>query len=130
MSNLAWPDAEAIAIDYLDGLLTGVAVTNRVPSDGVLAPPLVTVRRAGGVRQGHLFDQARLAVAYYAATWEDAADGMALVRDLLRQMVGEVGGFRVSAVSEFLGPTPVQDPDTQTPRLIMTVEALIRANDR
>lgn len=130
MEQLTWPDAEAVVIGYLATALAASAfsaatVTNVKPARSSL--PLVLVRRAGGVAE-EVFDRALVALQLWAATEESAADLTKLVRDLLRLMPTSVAN--VTRVAEFSGPIPVPDPDSNTPRYLLTVEATIRATAR
>ena len=139
--SLTWADAELLNIDYLrtelvayatahaGSVAAGVRVMNKPPAGEQVPTPLVTCRRVGGTA-AQMFDHPRIQVRAWHASEQQAEGLMNLVRDLLRLMPGEHGGFHVTRVAEFIGPTAVPDPDSQTPQRMMTVEETIKATRR
>jgi hypothetical protein len=128
---IVYPDAELITVNYLRaafatrsetyaaGVRVGTVTTNP------LVPPLIVIRRSGGIAE---FPRDRPRVD--ATVWhtsDSAAQNLAqLTRGLLHAMRGVVGGTTVYRVEDFTGPIPIPDPDTGTPRWLLSVELSIR----
>ena len=135
---LTFPDAELLVVTYLRaGLgalstatypaLTDVTVGTKLPTDR--SKPFVRVGRVGGVREG-LFDQPRILLESWATTAEAAAANCDVVRDLMWRIPGVRSTFNVSNVVEASGPVNLTDPETGTPRYLLTVAFRVRAADR
>lgn len=124
-----YPDAELVVIDYLrsklatrsEPFVTGVLLGNKVPSPR--AARFVRVRRNGGVESAPTVDRPRIDVECWAQTDGDAADLSALCRALIRSMQNVTP---VRRVDDFLGPTPIPDPESNQPRYLFTVEISMR----
>lgn len=123
---LRWPDTVAITTAYLRDNLPDLGLTVAELAPSPIIPPLVLVARAGGPRVG-MFENARLALQAWGTTPVAAADLANECRDWLQRMPGVRGGFTVYQVTEYLGPTWAEDPETHIPRIILTVEARFRA---
>lgn len=129
---VAFPDAEALAVGYLQAELTARGDTARVSTrhpTTVKAPGPVTrfvrVTRTGGPRTNLVTDGAQLMFQCWD-TDETAAAGLCtLVRALVWAMdAAMVGDVWVRRVQEFSGPVNYPDPDTDMPRyqISMNVE--------
>lgn len=122
-------DAEYETASYLRTALTAraesyaqsVDVGTRKPT--TFTPPVVAVRRAGGLSDAITIDRPRLDVQVWHTDDAKAHDLAQLCRALLFAMPGTGGVIRVR---DFLGPTPIPDPDTQSPRYLFTVELHMR----
>jgi len=135
---LMWPDAELLVIDYLRAGLALVDTVDYPAADGIAIGvkvpegrpvPFVRVNRVGGVRAG-VFDQPRILLESWAAHSHSAAANLDLIRDLMWQLTGERSGYSVSNVVEVGGPANIADPDTGSPRYLMTFGFTVRANPR
>jgi hypothetical protein len=135
---LTWPDASWVTISYLRSAigalstvtypaLTGMDVGRKLPDP--MTVPFTRVGRVGGVIS-EVYDDARLMVESFAGTPDAAADNAAIVRDLMRLMVGSRSGFTVSRVIEVGGPAEIDDPQTGLPRYLSTYSVRFRANAR
>lgn len=132
------PDAKTIAIGYLDGVLTGVTVTDTNPPDPefTAALPLVRVLRVGGT--GDLTswggptqrDRPRLSVDVYdqALPVGDVWAVMARVRAAWQDMPGySAPEGRVRSVHEEVGPADrPEEPNTGVDRVGMIVGMSVR----
>jgi hypothetical protein len=122
---VVYRDAEFEVVDYLrdalalrsEAFLTGVEIGTRKPAD--FDGKFVMVRRAGGVSDAITVDHPRVDVQVWHNRDQDAHDLAQLCRALLFAMPGTGGVIRVR---DFLGPTPIPDPETQSPRYLFTVE--------
>lgn len=124
-TDLDWCDVTGLTIGWLRSQTDGFAVGSRVPEP--LTLPFVRVQRVGGVRD-IAFDRARVLVECWDGDDPSAAALAGTVRDLLRQMRGVIDGWHVSSTNEISGPGHLADPDTSTPRVLLTVEVTVRAN--
>lgn len=129
MALVLYRDAEFEVVDYLrtalashsEAFVTGVVVGTRRPNP--FTPPVVAVRRAGGLSDAIVIDRPRVDVQVWHTSDENAQDLAQLCRSLLLAMTGDGGVIRAR---DFLGPTPIPDPDTSTPRYLFTVELAMR----
>ena len=122
---LEWCDVTSLIVDHLTDALPDVTVGSRVPDP--LPLPFVRVQRVGGVRD-IAFDRARVLVECWGDGDPEAAALCGEVRDLLRRMRGDIDGWAVSSTEEIGGPGHLADPDTATPRVLLTVTVTVRAN--
>lgn len=135
---MAFPDAVALLIAYLDPIVDPIPVASRVPNPR--PPKLVQVRRVGGLAQTPIRDRARLDVFTWAPR-EDEAMALALtVRSAVWALAGtDTLGPMVYRVAEFMAPRALDDERSGTtaqtatagasPRVWATYELTLRADD-
>jgi hypothetical protein len=127
-----FPDVQRVVVDYLTDVLAdrtepyvfGVKVGTVVERPRL--PVAVTVERAGGVRTLPSVDNPRVEIVVWHGTDEDAHLLAQLVRALLHAMPGVVeattGPVTVTRVADFAGPFRSPDPQSDHPRVRLTVE--------
>lgn len=122
---ITFPDAVTLALPYLVSALADPSVTVAASVPNPRPANLVTLRRAGGTeRVNGILDRPRIDAQVWAGS-EFAALALAdLIRGHLLAAPGRVVG--VSRASTFLGPTPIPDPESGTPRVLLTVEWQLR----
>lgn len=120
---VAFPDATLIATDYLRSMLD-VHVGSRIPHPRL--DPMVIVRRVGGPRLNPLLDQPRIDAQIWTDSDGTAVDLGAQVRLLLLELPQR--DDRVREVEDFLGPTLIPDPPSDTPRCLLTVTFTVRGD--
>lgn len=124
---MAWPDAVGLTVTYLAQIVAPVHVGSRVPKPRPVQ--FVQVRRVGGLAQPPVRDRARLDIFCWANTDPAAWALASTVRDAIWALSGTTTlGVVVYDVSEFLGPTQEDDPDTGTKRVWATYELTVRAD--
>jgi len=124
---MAFPDAVALVVAYLDPL-TAATVASRVPNPR--PTQLVQVRRVGGLPLPPVRDVARLDVICWEITDAKAWTLAATIREAVWALAGTtLLGPVTYSVSEFMGPRQSDDSDTGTPRVWMTFELALRADD-
>lgn len=124
-----YPDAEKVVLDYLRPLiagrpetyLPGLVLGNYVPSPR--PDRFLKVRRSGGVESAPTISSPRVDFESWALTWADAHDIAALCHALVYTMQNRTP---VRNVNEFLGLTPIQDPLSNQPRYLFTLELAMR----
>lgn len=126
---MSFPDVLGDVRAYLAGLLTPVEVVTRVPPNSTPRPPLVQVRRVGGLAEVPVRDGARLDVW----AWHNSdPEAMALALDARRAIWALAGtnelGYPCYRVEEFLGPRQADDELTGIPRVWATYTLLVRAD--
>lgn len=122
---ITFPDAVSLALPYVRTLLADPSVTVAAKVPAVRPARLVVLRRAGGTETTRgLQDRPRIDVQAWDKTEFDALALCDRVRAYLRAAPGRVAG--VTLASTFLGPTPIPDPDSSTPRALATVEWRLR----
>lgn len=122
------PDVEQLVVehltdelpDYWDGTVT-VGTRKPNPATG----DIVWVRRVGGTPHTEVSDAALVDLLVYADTDERAHDLTAIVRALLWKMRADRKAYRIA---EFAGPSRFADPDSDTPRWLLTVELAVRGS--
>lgn len=124
---MAYPDALALLVTYLDGLFT-TQVASRVPSPR--PTELIQIRQVGGAQVRPVRDRTVLDVFCWAAT-DPAA--WAIAEPVRRAILG-LGGTNALGVmcyraEEFLSPRQFDDAETGSPRYWATYALVIRAND-
>ena len=136
----AWADATLLTITYLRAQLAalstvtypelvGVSVHATLPQNRTL--PVVLVSRVGGTLDATgITDSPRMYLECWADTAPHAATIAGLVRDVMRLIAGVQSGFVVNNPREVGGPVDLTDPDTATPRYVLTVQFDVRANAR
>jgi len=127
-----FPDVQRVVVEYLTDTLAertepyvfGVKVGTVVERPRL--PVAVTVERAGGVRTLPSVDNPRVELVVWHGTDEDAQLLAQLVRALLHAMPGVVetttGPVTVTRVADFAGPFRSPDPQSDHPRVRLTVE--------
>lgn len=117
-------DAVIALLPYLrTKLADGTTVAASIPSPRPTR--LVALRRAGGTSTTHnIFDRPRIDAQVWAATEFEAMALAARVRAYLLAAPGRVAG--ILAATDFLGPTPIPDPDSGQPRVLLTIELQTR----
>lgn len=126
---VVYPDAVTVALNFLRPALAartepeaaGVTLHARVPTPRTL--PFVLVRAAGGVISTATIDRPRVDVQVWHRDEFNAAALAQLTRGLLHTMTGR---GPVRGVRDFLGPTPVPDPESGNARYLLTVEMTLR----
>jgi hypothetical protein len=124
-----YPDAEQVVIDYLrtqlgqrsEPFLSGLILGNFVPSPR--PDRFLKVRRSGGISTAPTVSKPRIDIEAWAITWADAQDIAALSHALIYTMQNRTP---VRSVTEFLGLTPIQDPLSNQPRYLFTLELAMR----
>lgn len=115
------PDPVTLALPYLRTALADDTVTVAAKVPAPRPERLVVLRRAGRTRAvQNILTRPRIDAQVWAANEFDALQLADLVEAHLLAAPGEVAG--VSRASLFLGPTPIPDPDDETPRALLTVE--------
>lgn len=124
---VAFPDAETVAVAWLDGKLgAGVGISTKVP---VPRPPaLCKVTRTGGAGRVNLVtDDAQLTFECWGPDEESAADVARLARAHMHAAAGEmVGPAYVRKVFDVGGPSNFPDPESDSPRYQFTVGVQLR----
>lgn len=131
MALVLYRDAEFEVIDYLTDTLVGrsesyaqdVGLGTRKPNP--MTVPFVAVRRSGGVSDAIVVDHPRVDVQVWHSDDANAHDLAQLLRALLLAMTGSGGVIRAR---DFLGPTPIPDSETSSPRYLFTVELAMRGS--
>lgn len=129
---VAFPDAEAAVIAHVRDQLAVLGAL--VPVSGKVPNPVPTrhvrVVRTGGLRRDLATDRARLTFECRDSAGEPGAVELArLVRAIVTQAPGYMGGVWVDFAAEVGGPASSPDPDTGTPRYLLTVELHIRGSE-
>lgn len=124
-----FPDAAAILIDYLRGLLAArgdsAPVGQKTPNPRPAR--FVTIHRVGGPRRSIVADAPLLAVECWATTDPDAHDLAQLARALLHTARGRsLDGVAVYRIAEAGGPVNLPDPLSQQSRYTFTLEVALR----
>ena len=123
---MAYPDAVALVIAYLDGLHTE-PVASRVPDPR--PDTWIQVRQVGGTWEPPVRDTARLDVFYWAPDEPTAKAGGMTVRGQIHALVGtSLSGVQVYRVEESL-QRQIDDPLTGSPGWWATYAITLRAND-
>ena len=129
---VVFPDVQRVVVDYLTDVLAdrtehyvfGVKVGTVVERPRV--PVAVTVERAGGVRTLPSVDNPRVEIVVWHGSDEDAQLLAQLVRGLLHAMPGVIetsaGPVTVTRVVDFARPFRSPDPQSDHPRVRLTVE--------
>lgn len=108
---------------------TGLPVGTRVPA----ARPARFVRtiRTGGVRRDIVTDVARLTFECWNTDKVEAERDSQDVRREVEAMRGRsFDGIKVHGFEEISGPQDSPDPDTGTPRYVLTIELALRGRYR
>lgn len=129
---VAFPDAEAAIIthvrDQLAALGTPVPVSGRVPNP--VPARHVRIVRTGGLRRDLITDRARLTFECRDSSGAPGAVELArLVRAIVTNAPGYMGGAWVDVAAEVGGPAFSPDPDTGTARYLLTVELHMRGSE-
>lgn len=115
------PDLERVVIDHL---IAASVAGGRVHGSLGDTPtfPAVTVKRVGGPREwpGRI-DRARIQIDCWGTTKEDAWDTVEAATTAIDTLPGIHTGGGVTHVTETLGPTWLEDPETQRPRYVFEV---------
>lgn len=118
---ITFPDAVDTAIKVVnDAPAVPVPAHGRVPDQRPAA--FIRIRRVGGPKQNLVMDGAQLAVESWAATDTAAHDNLQTARAALYAASGDVvGGVTIGLVEELSGPGDLPDPDSDQPRVTMTM---------
>lgn len=117
-AEVTFPDAVDVAIAALGG--TGLDAHGRVPT--VRPAEFIRIRRVGGAKQSPVMDGANLVIESWAGTDTAAHDNLQTARTALFAASGTVvAGTTVGRVTEFSGPGDLPDPDSDQPRVTMTI---------
>lgn len=118
-------------VTFPDAVDTAVMVVNADPAVTVSAhgkvpaqrpAEFIRIRRVGGPKQNLVMDGAHLAIEGWGATDTAAHDHVQAARAALYAASGEVvGGVTVGLVEELAGPADLPDPDSDQPRVTMTM---------
>lgn len=120
---VGFPDAEAVVVAYLKGVLPGVKVSTLVPNPR--PDRLVKVTRTGGSRRNVAQDDAMVTLE----CWDkESADAAALANRVRAHLANfdTVDGY-VPRDGEVSGPQFFPDPLTSNPRYQLTVIIRLRA---
>lgn len=120
---VTFPDVVVSLLAYLKPLNLGVTFAAAVPNPRP-AGPLVTLRRSGGTESSPVTDRPRVDVQVWHSSEFQAFALAATIRAQLLGTPGRVGG--ISRADTFTGPTPIPDPDSSQPRVLFTVELVLR----
>lgn len=124
---MAFPDVNADLITYLVAE-TGMTIQSDVPNPRPVE--FAQVRRLGGLAEYPVVEVARFDIFTWADTTPRVMELLLDIRAAVWRLGGGVDlGYQVYRVSEFLGPTLTQDPQTATPQGWYRPEITIRAND-
>lgn len=134
MTTFAFPDAEALLIQWLTQQLPHARVVATLPSEMERHLPVVQVTRLGGRTQtqpwsagGPLHDHPSYDLDAYAGTREDAADVARSVCTLLGEMRGvSTGGAVITEVTPNVGPAWRPDYNPRVARFGATYEITLR----
>lgn len=123
---MAYPDAVALIVAYLDGLHTKPVAT-RVPDPR--PSEWIQVRQIGGASLPPVREVVRLDVFYWAATEPAAKAGGMTVRGQMQALAGtSLSGVQVYRVEESL-QRQWDDPLTGAPAWWSTYALTLRANE-
>lgn len=120
---VGFPDAEAVVVAYLKGVLPGVKVSTLVPNPR--PDRLVRVTRTGGSRRNVAQDDAMVTLE----CWDKAAADAAALANRVRAHLTNfdtVDGY-MPRDGEVSGPQFFPDPLTTNPRYQLTVIVRLRA---
>lgn len=117
---IAFADAEALAVTWLTGKLgTGVAISTQVPNPR--PDKHVKVIAVGARRTDLAYREARLVFECWATNETDASAIAELVDAHMNGAEAEtVGGSFIRRVSHVGGPVNSADPESNTPRYLVT----------
>lgn len=133
MQGIAFPDAEAAWITFLNGRLD-VPVSNRVldsrdDEDRLVTPKFIRVLRAGGNRYNKMIDQPQMIFECYGEFDDEAS---ALARDA-RAHVHSAEGLEIAPgvfckrLRDVTGPSNIPDEQPHRSRYSFTVMTGLRA---
>jgi len=118
-------------VTFPDAADTAIAVVNAAPgvtveAHGKVPNPrpaeFIRIRRLGGPKQNLVMDGAQLIVEGWGATDTAAHDHVQAARAALYAASGEVvAGTTIGLVTELAGPADLPDPDSDQPRVTMTI---------
>jgi len=119
--HVTFPDAAAIAISVVNAHpAVTVEAHGRVPNPRPIE--FIRIRRFGGPKQNLVMDGAQLTIEGWGKTDEDAHDHVQAARAALYAASGEVvDDVTVGLVEELAGPAELPDPDSDSPRVTMTM---------
>lgn len=122
---ITFPDVVTLALPYLRTALNDISITVAAAVPTTRPAKLVTLRRAGGTeRVNGILDRPRIDAQVWHTSEFLALQLADIVRAHLLAAPARVAG--VSRASTFLGPTPIPDPESGTPRVLLTVEWQIK----
>lgn len=123
---IAFPDAVATVLDYLDATLptygvTGVTTHKNIPT----TRPATFIRalRTGGPRHNLVVDAAQLTIECWASTDVAACDLAKTVRAIINAMPYNTACYRVDEAS---GPIDLPDPASNQSRYTWTILVYLR----
>lgn len=118
---ITFPDSVALALPYLRTALSDVSITVAATVPSPRPAKLVTLRRAGGTeRVNGILDRPRIDAQVWHSSEFLALALADTVRAHLLAAPGRVTG--VSRAFTFLGPTPIPDPESDSARVLLSVE--------
>jgi hypothetical protein len=120
---VTFPDIVTSLLPYLRAQIASVTFAASVPNPRPTGA-LVTLRRSGGVESSPVTDRPRVDAQVWHTSEFNAFALAAQVRAHLIAAPGRVAG--IYKATTFLGPTPVPDPDSSQPRVLFTVEFILR----
>lgn len=134
MTTFAFPDAEALLIQWLAEQLPRVRVVATLPDELERRLPVVQVTRVGGAAQtqpwspgGPLHDRPSYDLDAYAATRETAADLARSVCSLLPELRGNTtSGAVITDVTANVGPSWRPDYNPRVARFGATYDITLR----
>lgn len=129
---IAFPDLEALLVDYLNGELPRW-LAEPVPLVSVQVPDerpdtFVVVPRRGGTRRNLVTDQVTIGVESWSTSPQAAYDVVQVVRGLIFALRGATLGATavVYRVQEYAGPANLPDPVSAHSRYVATFAIDVR----
>ena len=122
-------NAQALINSYLGEATDSPRIVTTVPKDRPAR--FVRTIRTGGFMANSVTDVARLTVECWAEKKVDAQDDAQQVRAALLALRGTtLSGVKVHRVEEIAAPADSPDPDSTTPRYVLTHEVHLRGTYR
>lgn len=129
MEAIAFPDVEAVLVQWLESVLPGYGVN--VPVSTKVPNPrhgrFIRIQRTGGPRQGLVVDGAQVTVECWDTDAPAASATASIVRAVLSSARNETtpSGDLIYGVTEFVGPALLPDLSGQS-RYSWTVQIRLR----
>lgn len=122
-------NAQALINSHLGEATDIPRVVTAVPTDR--PPRFVRTIRTGGYLANGVTDVARITVECWAEKKVDAQNDAQQVRAALLALRGSsLSGVKVHRVEEIAAPADSPDPDSRTPRYVLTHEVHLRGTHR
>lgn len=127
---LVFPDAEAVVVGWLRPELgkNGIVIPVATKMPNPRPPRIVRIVRAGGVQRDIVTDRATMVFECWDSSAPAAANLAAVVRALLCAAAPGWLGTAWSDRIVDLGMVPSPDPDSGSPRYLVTAELHLRGS--